>query len=326
LATMFRRPTVEQLARLLREQAPPAQNPLIVPVQPNGDQRAFFCVAGGGGSVLYYYPLAMHMGQERPFLGLQAVGLDGDCEPLSSVEALASAQLEAIRAVQPEGPYLLGGHCFGGSVAFEIAQRLRREGEEVALLVLIDVPARYIEPSDIGAMRDTAGWIVKLAALIEQSSGVGLDIREEALRGLEDDAQLQVLNARMQAIGAMPPGADVSNVRGLLNVFVANSRARYTPKSVLPVPIALFRAGDHHPDYDFSVADDPGATLETSTMGWQSFASGAVDVEVVPGNHITMLSAENAPVLAEAIARRLRAASPAAQPASADSPEAFAVA
>ena len=330
LATMFRRPTVEQLAQLLREQAPPASNPLIVPVQPNGDERAFFCVAGGGGSVLYYYPLAMHMGQERPFLGLQAVGLDGDCDPLSSVEALASAQLEAIRAVQQQGPYLLGGHCFGGSVAFEIAQRLRREGEEVALLVLIDVPARYIESSNISAMRDLAGWIAKLAALIEQSSGVVLDISEDELRGLEDGAQLQILNARMQAIGAMPPGADVSSVRGLLNVFIANSQARYTPTSVLPVPIALFRAGDHHPDYDFSVADDPGATLATSTMGWQPFASGAVDVEVVPGNHITMLSAENAPVLAASIAKRLSAASRAPDaaeaalpPASADRPEAF---
>jgi amino acid adenylation domain-containing protein len=331
LATLFRRPTVEKLAQSLREQTAPTANPLIVPVQPNGERQAFFCVAGGGGSVLYYYPLALHMGQDRPFLGLQAVGLDGECEPLSSVEALAAVQLEAIRTVQPHGPYLLGGHCFGGSVAFEIAQRLRREGEEVALLVLIDVPARYIESSETAATRDLAGWIAQLAAVIEQSSGVVLDIRENDLRDMNDDARLQVLNARMQAVGAMPPGADVSNVRGLLNVFIANSQARYVPQSVLPVPIALFRAGEHHPDYDFSVADDPGTTLDTSTMGWQAFASRAVDVEVVPGNHITMLSAENAPILAASIVRRLDAVSQASateavpRALSTDAKDAFAV-
>jgi len=211
----------------------------------------------------------MHMDQERPFLGLQAVGLDSDCDPLSSVEALASAQFAAIRAVQRQGPYLLGGHRFGGSVAVEIAQRLRREGEEVALLVLIDVPARYIESSDISAMRDLAGWIVKLAALIEQSSGGRARHprgRVARSRGRRSDADPQRADAGHRRNAS---GADVSNVRGLLNVFIANSQARYTPKSVLPVPITLFRAGDYDPDYDFSVADDPGATLETSTMGWR---------------------------------------------------------
>ena len=309
MATLFRRPTVEQLAQQLRGQGTAESHPLLVPVQPHGDARPFFCVAGGGGSVLYYYPLAMHMGDARPFLGLQAVGLDGDRPPLPTVEALAAAQLEAIRAVQPHGPYLLGGHCFGGSVAFEIAQQLRRLGEEVALLVLVDVPSRYIETSESAAARDNASWIARLGAVIEESSRVVLGLREEELRGLDADAQLEALNARLQSIGAMPPGADVASVRGLLDVFVANSRARYTPTGVHPVPIAVLRAGEHHPDYDFTVADDPGTTPATSTMGWRAYAAGPVDVEVVPGNHITMLSAEHAPHLARAIARRLDAAS-----------------
>ena len=308
MATLFRRPTVEQLAQLLRENAPAATNPLLVPIQPNGDGRAFFCVAGGGGSVMYYYPLALHMGADRPFLGLQAVGLDGDCEPLTSVEALAAAQLEAIQTVQPHGPYLLGGHCFGGSVAFEISQLLLAKGEEVALLVLIDVPSRYIETGD-GIAHDDPAWIAKLAAIINESAGVDLGIDASTLSALDAEAQLQCLNERMQAVGAMPPGADVAKVRGLLNVFVANSQARYAPRNVLPVPIALFRAGEFHSDYDFSIADDTGSTIETSTMGWNAYASGDINVEVVPGNHITMLSVTNAPQLAERVAQRLASVS-----------------
>ena len=308
MATLFRRPSVEQLAQVLRAQAPVASNPLLVPIQPSGEGRAFFCVAGGGGSVMYYYPLAFHMGAERPFLGLQAVGLDGDNEPMTSVEALAAAQLEAIRAAQPHGPYLLGGHCFGGSVAFEISQRLLAQGEEVELLVLIDVPSRYIA-SAAAVANDAPVWIARLAAVIDESAGVDLGIDEAALTALDADAQLQLLNERMQVVGAMPPDADVAKVRGLLKVFVANSQARYAPREVRPVPIALFRAGEFHSDYDFSAVDDPGSTIETSTLGWKAYASGDVHVEVVPGNHITMLSAENAPRLAERMVRCLASVS-----------------
>ncbi len=98
---------------------------------------------------------------------------------------------------------------------------------------------------------------------------------------------------------------------------------------MLPVTITLLRAGSYHPDDDLSAADDPGATLETSTMGWQPFTSGAVDVKLVPGNHVMMLSTENASVPAASIAKRLSAASrapdaeAAPHPASAHRPEAF---
>ena len=136
-------------------------------------------------------------------------------------------------------PLAARGQC--GSVAVEIAQRLRREGEEVALLVLIDVPARYIESSDIRAMRDLAGWIVKLAALIEQSSGSRARHprgRVARSRGRRSDADPQRADAGHRRNAS---GADVSNVRGLLNASIANSQARHTPRSVLPAPTTLFR-------------------------------------------------------------------------------------
>ncbi|QSX77638.1 non-ribosomal peptide synthetase [Agrilutibacter solisilvae] len=304
MATLFRRPTIEQLGQLLRDNPDTAGSSLLVPIQPQGEGRPFFCVAGGGGSVAYYYPLAQQMGSARPFFGLQAVGLDGDCEPLTSVEALAQAHLAAIRSVQPRGPYLLGGHCFGGSVAFEIAQCLRREGEEVERLVLIDVPSRYLEGMDT-AQPDDAAWIARLAAIVRESSGTDLQLTQELLRPLDPADQLALLNERMQAAGFMPPGADVAKVRGLLRVFVANSLARYSPRDVLPVPIALFRAGEHHPDYDFTPADDPGRSIAHSTLGWQAMSSQPVAVHVVPGNHITMLSPQHAAALAQGVAEAL---------------------
>ena len=53
--------------------------------------------------------------------------------------------IEEIKDVQPEVPYLVGGHCFGSEVAFEIAQQLHAQGDEVALVALIG--DNYLAPS-----------------------------------------------------------------------------------------------------------------------------------------------------------------------------------
>ena len=97
----------------------------------------FFCVHGAGGNVLNFRSLAQHLGKDQPFYGLQARGVNGE-PPLESVEEMARHYAEEIRAVRPEGPYLLGGYSGGGVVAYEIAQRLRAEGAEVPLLVFLD--------------------------------------------------------------------------------------------------------------------------------------------------------------------------------------------
>ncbi len=290
MALLFRKPTVEQLAEVLREQVTlPAPSPLV-PIQTAGTGTPFFCVAGGGGSVLYYYPLAQHMGADRPFYGLQAPGLDGECEPLSRVEEMAATYIDALRAVQPHGPYFLGGHCFGGLVAFEMAQQLRMQGETVAQLVLMDVPAQRPQNHPELLRADDSVWIVKLAGVMKESSGVDLGITTEGLSNLDAMAQLSLLKERMQSAGFLPPGADIAKVRGLLRVFAANNTAHYEPRTLQPIPITLFRAGEFHADYDFSAADDVGCSIENSTMGWGAYARGNVAVQVVAGNHITMMS------------------------------------
>jgi amino acid adenylation domain-containing protein len=311
ITTLFRRPTVEQLAELLRTQAASSikTSPLI-PIQPAGAQTPFFCVAGGGGSVLYYYPLAQYLGRHllepRPFFGLQAIGLEGECEPLSRVEDLAAAYLQEIRTVQPSGPYVLGGHCFGGLVAFEMSQQLLRQGESVALLAIMDVPARRPPSEQDVPGADDASWFIKLAAVMKESSGTDLGISDATLRQLDTDARLHYFNERMQAAGFMPPGADVAKVRGLLRVFATNSTVHYAPQDPRPVPIVLFRAAEFHPDYDFSGADDVGHTMATSSMGWSAYAQGeVVAVHLVPGNHITMMSEPHAAELARKLALTL---------------------
>jgi thioesterase domain-containing protein len=83
--------------------------------------------------------LARHLGPEQPFYALQQVGLRESQNLPNAIQKMASEYLLEIQKVQTEGPYFLGGFCFGGVVAFEMANQLRSQGREVALLTLFAV-------------------------------------------------------------------------------------------------------------------------------------------------------------------------------------------
>jgi pyochelin synthetase len=138
LSVLFQAPTVEKLADLIRKDGWSPNWASLVPIQAGGSKPAFFCVHGGGGNVLIYRELAGHLAPDYPFYGLQARGLDGGSDYLTTTEAMAESYLREMRELQPEGPYYLGGFCMGGQVAFEIAQRLARNGQQVNLLFTID--------------------------------------------------------------------------------------------------------------------------------------------------------------------------------------------
>src|SRR5262245_1390747 len=110
--------------------------PLVL-IQPGTGGVPFFCVHGAAGNVLNFRDIARRLGSHQAFYALQAHGIDGR-EPLETVEQMAEAYLAEVRQVQPRGPDLLGGYSSGGAVGYEVAQRLVAEGEEVALLVLLD--------------------------------------------------------------------------------------------------------------------------------------------------------------------------------------------
>ncbi|HTS12527.1 MAG TPA: thioesterase domain-containing protein [Candidatus Limnocylindrales bacterium] len=138
LATLFEAPTVREMARMLRSEVAPSSWSPLVAIQASGSRAPFFCIHGAGGNVLIYRELSRALGPEQPFYGLQCQGLDGDSPPLATVEEMAALYVKAIRRQQPHGPYLVGGYCGGGLIAYEVAQQLRTAGEEIALLALFD--------------------------------------------------------------------------------------------------------------------------------------------------------------------------------------------
>src|SRR5580698_8234392 len=136
--TLFEAPTIAELAAVLRRDAAPDGWSPLVAIQPIGSRPPFFCMHGAGGNVLIYRELSKLLGDDQPFYGLQAQGLDGNAPPLTKIEDMAALYVKEIRRVQPRGPYFLGGYCLGGTIAYEVAQQLRAQGQEVALLALLD--------------------------------------------------------------------------------------------------------------------------------------------------------------------------------------------
>lgn len=303
LATLFKAPTVAQLASVIRQtQGTESQgwSPLV-PIQTKGDLPPLFCVAGGGGSVLYFQPLSAYLGDQQPFYGLQSKGLDGEATPLDRVEDMAACYIEAIRTVQPKGPYRLAGHCFGAVVAFEMTQQLVRAGDEVELLSVINVPAPHAQKAQDVQSLDYGTWVIKLGRLLEQSSGQNLALDYDEIKPLEKDEQLEYLRQRMLKAGFLPPEAGIGAVRGLVDVFKTNVSIDYLPESPISIPIALLRASDFHPEYDFSSAEISEDGTRDETLGWQTYAKGPVTLRRLPGDHITMLSEPNVPQLAESL-------------------------
>ncbi len=138
LATFFAHPTIKAIAVFLEQQraAEPASG--LLALQPRGTRPPFFCVPGGATGIAMK-DLALYLGQEQPFYVLQPEGIEDGQTPRESVEEMAKRHIDDLRMIQPAGPYFLGGRCFGGLVAYEMAQQFKRSGEEVRLLAIIDM-------------------------------------------------------------------------------------------------------------------------------------------------------------------------------------------
>ncbi len=279
--------TVERLASLLRRGQAPGRRPLV-PLQTRGQGRPLFLVHPVGGNVFCYRDLARSLGSDRPVYGLQAVP---DGAP-ASLESLASFYLEAVREVQPEGPYLLGGWSLGGTIAYEMARQLEGAGEDVALLAMIDVAA----PAREGGEEPGDGeLLVRLAADLVRLSGRAPSFGVEVLEGLDREAGLDRLLTLGRAEGILPPDLEAPQLQDLFDVFRRHLRAArgYTPGGYGGC-VAFFRAGGSMP----SGTVDP-------TFGWERLAD--TDLHLIDGDHYSLLRAPRVETLAGALKRLLAA-------------------
>jgi amino acid adenylation domain-containing protein len=138
VATLFESPTIEQLAVRLEQRTASGSSSSLIAVQPHGSRLPLFWVHGDQSFAI----LPAYLGQGQPLYGLEHQSQDGQPARYTRVEDIAGHYLREVRSAHPRGPYLLGGYSFGAVVAFEMAQQLRKAGEPVELLFLLDPPGK----------------------------------------------------------------------------------------------------------------------------------------------------------------------------------------
>jgi phthiocerol/phenolphthiocerol synthesis type-I polyketide synthase E len=279
LATLFEAPTIEELARILRRDDSPTGWSSLVAIQSSGSRPPFFCIHGAGGNVLIYRELAERLGPDQPFYGLQAVGLDASCPPLTRIEDMAALYTKEIRRKQPHGPYYLGGYCMGGTVAFEVAQQIRAQGEQVALLALFDTmdwsrfPPSSVWDKSYHAVERLVFHAANFSRLDRRGKAQFLKEKVEILR-----TRVPVWRGMLLAKFSNAPRVDSSESVLLAKIWQTNDRA-------CAAYVAKPYAGtvtDFRPLKQYRIFNRPDAK-------WDRLAQGGQRVIVVPSYPAGML-------------------------------------
>ena len=317
LAILFQAGTIEQLEKEIRKNEMPVPWSPLVPIRIRGDKRPFFCVHGAGGHVLFIASLVRYLDHDQPFYAFQARGVQADQEPLTYVEEMAALYLKALKLVQPEGPYLLGGYSMGGMVAFEMAQQLAVNGEQVDALVIIDTPAQNPK---FKYLWDLTTWWASLVNMNQSDRNEAfLSVRNYFFRmryflRLKLAEKVAYIFDRGSVVGANiirsfakidkgeEPNAE-TDVGQFEDVDIDRNRIRrlyglnerafrlYIPKNYSS-DLILFESSESYQDVDKNYSHIPN-------LGWNSVIKGKIECHVIPGDHNAIIREPGVKVLGE---------------------------
>ncbi|MFZ2651070.1 MAG: amino acid adenylation domain-containing protein [Burkholderiaceae bacterium] len=298
-------PTIGQLAALLDE---PCASDSLVLIRPGGSGAPIFFVHDGNGETLLYRNLALALHAEHAVYGLQPRSAQGHPMLHTRIPEMAAYQVSKIRSVQPHGPYLLGGLCAGGVIAFEIARQLQTQGETVAMLALIDAAAAQASaPSarlaarrlkSFASVYNNDGSMPIPRFLLAAAGRAGLKAKnflafqaQDFFRSTRDAKKFRLLRESLDK-GAAPP----KEAEGLTSQQIYfYARRDYEVPRPLHGDVLLFRATSG----GGMTADAPLIDMHAdATFGWQRRVSGRVHVFDIPGGHSSMLQEPNVKVLA----------------------------
>jgi phthiocerol/phenolphthiocerol synthesis type-I polyketide synthase E len=290
LATLYDAPTIEQMARALCGEEKGSDWSPLVEIQTSGSRTPFFCFHGAGGNVLSYRKLSHCLGDGQPFYGLQSQGLDGNAPLLTSIEEMAALYVREIRKVQPHGPYLLGGYCMGGTIAYEAAHQLHAAGEGVAMLALLDTMNWHKVPLTLWSKTSHAVQKVlfHIAGFLHLDRGGRAEFLKEKLEALRKRIPVWIGTLRSPfARDAVRANASVL----LARTWKTNDRAawNYVPR---PYPGTLL---DFRPAKQYRVFSKPD-------LKWERLALEGQTTIVLPVYPAGMLSEP----FVERLARELR--------------------
>lgn len=300
LETIFREPTIARLAQALLEPGPPPAAPSLIEIQPQGTRLPLFLVHGAGGGMIWgYNNLAHQLGTDQPIFCFSAAG---GLEAHARIEDLAARYVAELLRFQPRGPYHLGGFCFGGNVAYEMARQLALRGEQVGHVFLLNSwpsHSRYTEnlrwtlDSSLKAagnfcvrMRHQLRWVICHPELAVRWYGAWSLRKLKLGRPAGHDGQFDLTDF-------VDTTHQSESERRLWRTHIQAWRL-YRP-GPYPGRVCLLRT----PGHPLRSSYDP-------KMGWDELARGGVEVRNCPGDHATILDQRNAALTARQLEAALR--------------------
>lgn len=263
-------PTIQALAETLHTHAERPRWPAVVPIRASGSKCPLFCVPGAAGHAIQFYQLSRHLADDRPVYGFELREPYYDQRPLVHTQEMAAYFVNVLRAIQPQGPYMLAGFSSGGTIAFEMAQQLHQQGEDIRLLALLDT----LHPNVLHTLNH--------------------HVHQEKLHAEQ---------ASHRSISLL--GSSVVKVRYILR-HARRTLKYYAIRSLKrPVPTPLFRAMQARAASRYQPAPYTGhlvilrtkwsrwGALVPADLGWGEVAQGSLEIHHIPGVHIEVLNNEH---------------------------------
>jgi amino acid adenylation domain-containing protein len=234
----------------------------LVPVQPKGTRTPLFFVAGfqsADDTLFVLSHLIPHLGLDQPVFGFRPRWTQGGAD-YASVDELVQEFLTELRAVQPHGPYLLGGWCVGGIAALELAAALTRQGEEVKMLLLIDTErpsTMKTLATDIFFMRQRASHMADVVTQIARADG----------------------RAMLRMAGEL-----ARRKAGVAQTVESREQDRFYQSKVRYRRLLYAHSPEQYAGQMTLISTQDGERSRKG-LGWAGFAVGGLSVHAFPGDH-----------------------------------------
>ncbi|MGA5895446.1 acyltransferase domain-containing protein [Streptomyces venetus] len=294
LRDLFAAVTVEDAAARVQRALPQVDTPLSA-LRATGSRPPLFLVHAAGGPVSVYRALTERLGDDQPVYGLERI------EEARTVPEKARRYAEAISAVRPDGPCVLGGWSFGGFVAQETARQLTAAGREVRLVVLIDSVRSLPLPGLTRADRIRAHF-EGFARHVADTYGVALELPFDRLVAMDDDrARIDTVLGALREAADVPPAALEHQRASYLDLGIGESHrpGGYTGQ------VVLYRATEPAPH----TVRDPAYERDDEALGWDEVCP-RLEVVRVPGHHLSLLDPPHVDEIAAHLSRVLAERAP----------------
>jgi amino acid adenylation domain-containing protein len=274
-ATLFKGATIEKLAEVIRAEGWTSHWSVLVPIQEHGSKPPLFLVHGLHGNVVNFYGFRQHIPTDQPLYGVQANGLDSGRAAFVNIPDMAAHYVAEIRALQPEGPYFLGGFSAGGLVAYEMARQLQQAGERVQFLALVD---SYVEAAGgywMKALYSRRAMRMSLLALRVSWQSIWeeglIPVFRKKVRNMTVNLRIMAWLLMGKLVGSRDGNQPQARFLSPHEAFTQAIRV-YTPQPYSGSAVSFRSPSTNFEDQDAS-------------DGWERYISGKVEHQEIYGGH-----------------------------------------